>query len=133
MKLSYIVDLVAIRKGYERISDFNYIRFNYGPFDKRIYACIDTLVQKGIIYEGADITGFGDEFVTYRVVRGVNPSFDKLSKVERSVIDEVLTSLKGYGAKALTELAYRTAPMKKIKATMNNTKGLNETLDLNAS
>lgn len=31
MKLSYLIDLSAIRKLGKKISDFRYIRYNYGP------------------------------------------------------------------------------------------------------
>jgi len=57
---------------------------------------------------------------------------NKISDDEKEIIDEVLESLEGYGTKALTELTYRTKPMKKIRATLNNKAGLNKTLDLNA-
>ncbi len=132
MKLSYLVDLVAIKKGKNKISDFNYIRYHYGPFDKKIYKYLETLEKDNIIQEGANISNTGDEFVTYNINKKNNISFDKISDVDKEIIDEVLESLEGYGTKALTELTYRTRPMKKIRATLKNKAGLNRPLDLNA-
>lgn len=131
MKLSYLVDLVAIKKGKKKISDFHYIRYNYGPFDKKIYDYLEEMEKAKILIEGANISSTGDEFVTYSINKKNNISFDKISDDEREIIDEVLESLEGYGTKALTELTYRTKPMKKIGATLKNKFGLNKVLDLN--
>ena len=132
MKLSYLVDLVAIKKGKNKISDFQYVRYNYGPFDKKIYKYLAALEKEHIIKEGAGISSTGDEFVTFSINKKNNISFDRISDDEKVIIDEVLESLEGYGVKALTELTYRTKPMKKIRATLKNKVGLNEVLDLNA-
>lgn len=132
MKLSYLIDLVAIKKGNNKISNFRYIRYNYGPFDKKIYKYLEDLGKENVLKEGANISSTGDEFVTYNIDKRYNISFEKISDKEKEIIDEVLESLEGYGTKALTELTYRTKPMKKIGATLENKKGLNKILDLNA-
>ena len=54
----------------------------------------------------------------------------KLSKNEIDTINEVLKSLEGLGAKALSEIAYKTKPMKAVGAEQDNDKGLNEILNL---
>jgi len=132
MKLSYLVDLIAIKKGKNKITDFQYIRYNYGPFDKKIYDYLKELEQKNIVKEGANISSTGDELVTYNINKKNNISFDKISDEEKKIIDEVLESLEGYGTKALTELTYITKPMKKIGATLGNKRGLSKILDLYA-
>ena len=130
MKVLYLIDLVAIKRRNSQISDFQYIRYNYGPFDKKIYKYLEELGKDNIIKEGAEISSTGDEFVTYSINKKNNIYFDKISDDEKKIIDEVLESLEGYGIKALTELTYRTKPMKKIGATLENKAGLNKTLDL---
>jgi uncharacterized phage-associated protein len=131
MKFSYIVDLVAVNKGHNKISDFNYIRYNYGPFDKKIYSYLEKLITNGTIHETATMASTGDEFVTFKLNKKTKLRFERLTETEQNIIDEVLESLKGYGAKALTDLTYRTKPMKKIGAKIDNTKGLGQSLDLN--
>ena len=59
-------------------------------------------------------------------------SYDKITKKEINIIHEVLTTVRGLGAKALTEIAYKTKPMKAIGAEIGNKKGLGLPLDLNA-
>ncbi len=132
MKLSYLIDLVAIKNGKNKISDFNYIRYHYGPFDKKIYKYLETLEKYNIIQEGTNVSSTGDESVTYNINKKNNISFYKISDSEKGLIDTVLESLKGYGTKAITELTYKTTPMIKIRATLTNKAGLNEPLDLTA-
>jgi len=132
MKLSYLIDLVAISNNKNKISDFQYVRYNYGPFDKKIHKHLGYLENNNIIKEGSNISSTGDEIVTYNINKKNNIVFDKIPDEERKIIDEVIESLEGFGTKALTELTYRTKPMKKIGATIENKKGLNKILNLNA-
>ena len=46
MKLAYISDLGSIKKTGNQISNFEYTRYKYGPFDKRIYQCVITVAIK---------------------------------------------------------------------------------------
>ncbi|MFA4826600.1 MAG: Panacea domain-containing protein [Methanoregula sp.] len=131
MKLSYIVDLVSVRKVDEQISDFEYIRFKYGPFDKRIYEYVHDLLDSGVIVEDSAITQAG-EVVVYEFDEGANLSFSEITSEEKNIIDGILDTLGGYGPKALVDLTYKTKPMEKIGAKQNNEVGLNERLDLRA-
>jgi len=132
MKLSYIVDLVSIKKYNKQISNFEYIRYKYGPFNNKIYEYMQNLLENNIISEEPDYTPRGDEYIIYKFNQESDVSFDKLTEDDKEVIDEVLNSLRGYGAKALVDLAYKTKPMKKIGATQDNDVGLKEKLDLRA-
>lgn len=132
MKLAYISDLVSIENGREQISDFEYIRYKHGPFDKKIYEYIQELLSNRNIVEEPHYTPRGDEYVVYKFNDNSDISFDKLKDKDVIVLDEVLKTLCGYGAKALVDVAYNTKPMKKIGATQNNKKGLNKVLDLSA-
>lgn len=132
MKLSYLVDLVSIKKGMGKLSDFDYVRYNYGPFDKKIYEYMKSLIKENKLAEGAELASSGDQFVTYYINEKTNISFNGITKEERQIADEVLASLQGYGTKALTDLTYRTRPMKKIGAKLGNKVGLNKPLNLNA-
>lgn len=113
-----------------KYSIFEYIRYNYGPFDKKIYNYVTCLLANGTFCEGARVSSTGDEFVTYRLSKNAKVSSDKINDEERAILDEVLLAVEGHGAKALTELAYRTKPMKKIGAEIGNARGLLKVLDL---
>jgi len=133
MKLVYICDLVSIKKHDSKVSDFEYVRYKYGPFDQNIYNYINELRWDGIIIEEPAYTPMGDEYITYRINDETGFCVDALGKNDIQVADEVIESLKGYGAKALVDLAYKTKPMTKIGAKQDNDSGLNEKLDLRAN
>ena len=83
MKLSYLIDLVAIDKDKNKISDFQYIRYNYGPFDKKIYKYLESLVDDNIIREGANISSTGDEFVTYNINKKMTSLLIKYPRMKK--------------------------------------------------
>jgi len=87
-------------------------------------------LKKKAISEDATFSQTGDEYIIYLFNEKKEFAFDKLSNNEKDIINEVLEGLRGYGAKALVELAYKTKPMKKIGAKIGNNKGLNQKLDL---
>jgi uncharacterized phage-associated protein len=131
MKLSYLIDLVHIKKTNKQISSFNYSRYKYGPFDNSIYEYISSLVGNDIIKEDSELTPYGGEYIVY-YCDDDEITFDNLSIKEQETIDEVINSVIGFGAKALVELAYRTKPMQKIGATVGGNEHLDELLDLRA-
>ncbi|MFH1227886.1 MAG: Panacea domain-containing protein [Planctomycetota bacterium] len=129
MKLSYLIDLVSIKKNGKQIADFKYRRYNYGPFDDSIYSDLTNLVNAKVITQASEYTPMGEEFITYKLNNEAFES-DRLSDEEKEVIDEVLNELNGLGAKTLTEIAYQTKPMKALKATIGGNEHLNAKLDL---
>ena len=54
MKLSYLIDLVHIKKTNNQISTFKYSRYKYGPFNNDIYNYIQSLVINGVIREDSE-------------------------------------------------------------------------------
>lgn len=132
MKLAYLADLVSIKKTGKQVSDFKYIRYNYGPFDSKIYRYIEDLTNEGLITSHTEYTPSGNELVTYELEDDAELTFDMLSDEEVESIEEVLTQLEGYGARALTEIAYKTKPMIALGATLGGNENLGEELDLSA-
>lgn len=130
MKLAYIVDLVSIGKGQGKVSDFEYVRYKHGPFHQNIYRYVHDLVEFGAIKEDIEFTPMGNEFIVYRYNESSEIDYDKLTEENLTVIEQVLSSVMGLGAKALTQLSYKTKPMKKLGATQENEEGFNEKLDL---
>jgi len=134
MKLAYLADLIAVKRIKHQITDFEYKRHNFGPFDKRIYSFVEDLVEGEVIKAESDYGLTGEEFSVY----SINPEkeedivFDNLKDEEKNILDELIASVRGYGAKMLTELAYKTKPMKKLKATIGGSEHLGELLKLNS-
>jgi uncharacterized phage-associated protein len=133
MKLAYLVDLVAIAHQLKQLSNFEYIRYKFGPFNKKIYDYIRKFITENTFIEKVDHSPRGDEYIIYEFNEEEDDiCFDKLNQKEMAVIDEVLEKLRGLGAKALTEITYKTKPMLKLGAKPDNDVGLNEILDLSA-
>ena len=127
MKLAYLIDLVSISKHGKRISKFKFKRDKFGPFDPAIYKMLGELTRKELI-TGEGIFSDVGEYVIYSS-NEVAPDV-KLTTPQGELIDEVLSKLRGHGAKALTEIAYSTKPMKALNATMGGNEGIGEVLDL---
>ena len=133
MKLSYLIDLVHIKKTGNPISSFKYIRYKYGPFDNSIYKHINKLISKNIIKEDAEHNLYCGEHIVYVCDVDHNEiPLKHLSPAEIESIKEVVNSLLGYGAKALVELTYKTKPMQKLGATIGGNENINIPIDLTA-
>jgi uncharacterized phage-associated protein len=130
IKLCYLADLVSIKNGGQKISTFNYVRYFYGPFDPEIYQNLETLLSDGTLISKPEYTAGGAETIVYKFNEERDLATSSLSPEEISVLDELLETVSGYGAKALTEVAYNTAPMKAFNATLGGQEHLNELLDL---
>lgn len=133
MKLAYLVDLITVTRGKEQISSFQYRRYKYGPFNSEIYAYLTKLVEENIFEDLAQPCPPSEEYIVYKVnEKSDKISFDKLSADERKIIDEVVDSMSGYGAKTITEVTYKTKPMIALGATLGGTENLNTILNLRA-
>lgn len=133
MKLSYLIDLVHVNKESNQVTDFEYLRYNFGPFDRKIYLYIEDMTESGLLIEDTEYTYGGEEFITYKLKEGAEISFDELKPDEIESVDEVTEELKGYGARDLTEVAYKTKPMIALGATLGGDENIGVKLDLNAS
>jgi uncharacterized phage-associated protein len=133
MKLSYLIDLANIKRNGKKISDFDYIRYKHGPFDSKIYDYLKDLIEKNILIQDIQLS-LPEDYYTYEFNDDKEDfSISKISEKEKMTIVEVINSLQGMGAKVLTQIAYKTKPMKKLGAELDNLVGLNEKLDLNAN
>jgi uncharacterized phage-associated protein len=131
MKLAYLIDLVSIKCTKNQIFNYTYIRWNWGPFDKKIYDDLNALALANYIILKTCYLGSNIEYTAYEYNKRKNGNlFKGIEKPEKKIIDEVLSSVRGYGAKTLTEIAYQTKPMKKLKATIGGKEGLGRELNL---
>jgi len=131
MKLCYLSDLVNYQKFSKQISNFEYIRWHYGPYDSTISAYLMKLVQEGMIDSEVAFTSDDNEYFRYKLK---NQDYDKslLSADELASVDAVLNSLTGFGAQALIQVAYKTKPMKALGATIGGNQNLGKKLNFAA-
>lgn len=130
MKLCYLIDLTSLKSGNGKITDFEYRRYNYGPFDDKIYKLLTLLTVQNILFTETEYTTSGNDCVVYKFNEKSNFNFDQLSEIDYTVINESINELRGLGAKILTKIAYQTKPMLKFGATLGGNEHFNEVLDL---
>lgn len=131
MKICYLIDLISFRKTKQQITQFSYMRYNYGPFDDKMYSYIQNLLEEKILNSESEYTPNGQEYFVY----SFNDSADNnptlvLSADETNIADEVLNAVVGFGAKTLTEIAYKTKPMVALGATLGGKENFSQLLDL---
>lgn len=132
MKLCYLLDLMAFGETNNKLTKFDYVRYSFGPFDQQIYRELEELVGKGLAHTDEDYTKLGTEVVYYKVNDEYADNVE-LSEPGSTLAEELLEAVKGYGAKELTQIAYKTKPMIKLKATLGGKENLGKKLDLKAS
>lgn len=130
IKLCYLSDLVSMKRQGAKISDFTYIRYYFGPFDVEIYKDLEYLVAKRILLATSEYTQKGAEAIIYHFNEEKELVVDRIEDNAKTILDEVLDSVRGYGAKALTDIAYSTKPMKALGATLGGNENLGQPLDL---
>jgi len=132
MKLAYLIDLVSVKRTGEKISEFDYFRYTYGPFNPAIYGVLEELSSEGKVSSQSVFSGVG-EYIVYTAVDTDSEEFvEGLAPDEQSLVDEVVLSLQGYGAKALTEIAYKTEPMCALGATLGGAEAIGARLELSS-
>ena len=132
MKLCYLIDLVSLKKNGGGVTNFRYIRYKFGPFDKAIYSCLEDLAANDRVSQEQ---GFASETANDFIVFALGKEkldTNLLTADEIKCADEVLNEVSGYGAKALTDIAYKTKPMKALGATRGGSENLFKELDLKA-
>jgi len=106
MKIPYFVDIESIKKLGSQLTNFLYIRYNFGPFDSKIYA------YKGLF-----------DNIKYKI------QYSYLSDYFE-IINETLKEIPVNNGKDLKKLSYLTAPMKKIGAKLGGIEHMGEPLDM---
>lgn len=133
IKLCYLADLVSIKRYNREVSDFKYVRYYFGPFDSKIYTNLETLVKENFLISSSEYTQKGAEAIIYHFNEKKELPTDKLLVEDLGILDELIESVRGYGAKALTDIAYSTKPMVAFGATLGGSEHFGERLDLRAA
>lgn len=136
MKMSYLCDLAAIKSGLNQITDFEYIRYYYGPFDRKIEEYLLDLIKTKYIVSKSEYSSGGGEYEKFSLSQSKKDLDEEysnnLNAQEQEIVDSILDSLGSFNAKILTDIAYKTNPMTKIGAKLGGIEHLTEKLDLTA-
>ena len=136
IKMCYLCDLANTNKNGQQITNFEYIRYYYGPYDKRIEDCLSKLVEDKQLLYNVEYSSTGGEFLKYSIPQDKKSSMDvsdKISEEESSITDSIIEAIGNFSPKLLTDVAYKTKPMKKLGATLGGNENLEVRLDLKAA
>lgn len=129
-KMLYLIDLASVSSGKQKTTDFNYVRYYYGPYDRNIRKTLDELIEYGELIVSIQASPSGEPYMIYKLPEGVTGyEYDYLNP---EIVSDLTQSLGHFSAKTLTDLAYKTKPMTKLGATLGGTQHLNEVLDLSS-
>lgn len=111
-KLPYLADLLARKQTGEPVTSFNYIWYDYGPFDSELYAAIEELERAGLSKTKPQRFWSGHNG---RLLRPLQTCDDLgLSPAERYILDRVCSEYEGVSTKELKKLAYGSEPMRDL-------------------
>lgn len=99
IKIPYFIDLEIFRTMKRKLTNYNYFRYYYGPFDYKLYS------YEKVLFELEDIDS-------------ASFSFSILSNEEKEIIDKVINEMPVNDGEALKNLSYETYPMKRLGATV---------------
>ncbi|MDD4530859.1 MAG: hypothetical protein PHO80_04915, partial [Candidatus Gracilibacteria bacterium] len=108
IKIPYFIDLDFFQITRQLISNFSYVRYYFGPFDKKMYS------YEKLFY--GNEKGFKNIKFTY------------LSQDEQNQIDLTLSRIPFNDGEELKKLSYETYPLKNLKATIGGNEGMNKKL-----
>ncbi|ABQ47733.1 conserved hypothetical protein [Thermotoga petrophila RKU-10] len=102
LKLLFLVDYYAIKKIGKQITDLDYKKYFYGPYDKNFELVLNKMYVEGLIHTEEHIIEPGP-FETGKI---------NLSNEEKEILDEVLQK---YGEMTLNEVLEEIYKLDEIK------------------
>lgn len=115
VKLSYLTDYNFYKYFNKDITGTIYKYHNHGPFSKTVYDCIDKLKEDNTIKENKNIS-FSNQrkYFSYEIKEEFNMG-KYLNKQELEILDFVVLEYGNLGYEKLTDISYKTEPMKNAK------------------
>ena len=127
-KMLYLIDLAAVSSAGKKITNLNFIRYYYGPYDSSIKNILDEMILKHETDVDVKFLPNGEPYLVYRSPKGVAECL--YNGDNENIVNDLVNDLGHLSPKSLTEIAYKTKPMMKLNATLGGNEHLNETLDL---
>ncbi len=115
VKLSYLTDYNFYKYFNKDITGIIYKYHHHGPFSRSVYDCVDELREENILKQNKNISinkqrrYFSFEIATeYDIEKYLN-------KQELDIVDFIIAEYGKMGFEELTEISYKTEPMKNAK------------------
>lgn len=114
MKLAYLADITARKYLGHPVSEFEYIWYDYGPFDATYYDARNELIFAEVAEE-QETPYPKSGYVKRTLVDLGQPVRYELSEVEMQILDYVYGKYGDLPLQGLLDQAYSTEPMRKVK------------------
>ena len=111
MKIPYFLDLENIKENWMQLSNFNYKRWHFWPFDKKVY----------------DYQKLFSDYIDNKIT---DLKYIYLTQEDQNLIDKVLEKLPVKNWAKLKKLSYESEPMKKLWVCLWDDKCMGEMLEL---
>lgn len=111
-KILYFSDFDSYERSEISITNDAYIKLPYGPAPSSFKVVISRLKEKGLIRE-FHVEKNGHDQVRYITLK--DPTTDKLTSVEKSEIDQVMSRLSGMSATQVSAYSHEDMPYKVTK------------------
>jgi uncharacterized phage-associated protein len=112
VKLSYLTDYNFYKYFNTAITGITYKYHDHGPFSTSVYDCIDELKEEHILSQNENISINNQrKYYSFSIIGEYD--FEKyLNKQELEILDFVVAEYGNLGYKNLTDVSYKTEPMK---------------------
>jgi len=109
LKLLYLIDLVALARTNNKITNVKYYYYAFGPYSNRIIEELNKLVDKKIIIDNKFYTknGISHDYG----LNNYNKNNFNINKEQKDIIDEILTKYGKMDLDKLLDIIYITRPM----------------------
>lgn len=126
MKLLYFSELAYHKETNNRITNYEYVRYRYGPYCKEISSDIVELIKDWKI----NIEEIESSRGTKTVYSISNDGAAEIWSIEKNdVIDGIIEDLWEYSATILWKMSYRTKPMENLGAKPDNKEWYEKVID----
>lgn len=127
MKLAYLLDIGFKKVTGKTFTNFQFKRYYYGPFTAEIYKIVDKLLDSNHVFLDESLAVDGKSI--YKVKTPL--TYECFTTDEVELMNQLLQEIVNLNALQLTNLAYKTEPMRALGATLGGNENLNEMLDFN--
>lgn len=112
VKLSYLTDYNFYKYFNKSITGITYKYHDHGPFSTSVYNCIDELKEEHVLRQNENISINNQrKYYSFSIIKEYD--FKKyLSKQELEILDFIVAEYGDLGYKSLTDISYKTEPMK---------------------
>jgi len=110
-KLMYLADYEFFKQYNKKISNIDYIRWDYGPFSPDIYDCLDFMADLGIIVMQKFKSFYKlRDYFSFQAKKEFD--FDKnLSSDEKEFFNYILSKYDNMDVDSIKKITYETEPM----------------------